>query len=266
MVAPEAFDRTDRQALYPWGAHDACRLFDMFNNMLRPAIAVLALATFASPAGATPADDGAARQLLDRTNRLRAQNGLAELKAQPQLAAAAMQFARYMADSDRYSHEADGRQPPQRAQAAGYAYCLVSENIAFASDSRGFDANGLAARLFDGWRDSPPHRRNMLDGELTEVGIAAAYSQRSKRHYAVQLFGRPRTQALRFSLANATTEAVHYELAGRRYEIAPGVVRNHEQCRSARLQVTGLGTALAVEPGGRYRLEGGHGALRVQRE
>jgi hypothetical protein len=263
MVAPERSDGTNRQALYPFAAHAACW---MLLDMIRRVVFLVALATLAFGAAATPTDDAAARLLLARTNHLRAQNGLAALKAQPQLAAAAMQFARYMADSDRYSHEADGRQPLQRAQAAGYAYCLVSENIAFASDSRGFNAAGLAARLFDGWRDSPPHRRNMLDGELTEVGIAAAYSERSKRHYAVQLFGRPRAQALRFSLANTTTEAVRYELAGKRYEIGPGVVRDHEQCRSARLQVAGLDAPLAVEAGGRYRLAGAHGALRVQRE
>ena len=58
----------------------------------------------------------------------------------------------------------------------------------------------MAALLFDGWTTSPPHRRNLLDGELTEVGIATAYSARSDRYYAVQLFGRPRSMATRFDL------------------------------------------------------------------
>jgi uncharacterized protein YkwD len=36
------------------------------------------------------------------------------------------------------------------------------------------------AEAFSGWRDSPPHRENMLLKGATRIGIAAVYTPRSK--------------------------------------------------------------------------------------
>ena len=36
------------------------------------------------------------------------------------------------------------------------------------------------AEAFSGWRDSPPHRANMLHSGVTKMGIAAVYSANSK--------------------------------------------------------------------------------------
>ena len=36
------------------------------------------------------------------------------------------------------------------------------------------------AEAFSGWRDSPPHRANMLLKGATRMGIAAVYTPRSK--------------------------------------------------------------------------------------
>ena len=36
------------------------------------------------------------------------------------------------------------------------------------------------AEAFSGWRDSPPHRANMLNGSVTRMGIAAVYTPKSK--------------------------------------------------------------------------------------
>ena len=36
------------------------------------------------------------------------------------------------------------------------------------------------ADAFSGWRDSPPHRANMLNRGVTRMGIAAAYAPASK--------------------------------------------------------------------------------------
>ena len=72
----------------------------------------------------------------------------------------------------------------------------------------GFRPDELAQRLFDGWVQSPPHRRNLLDGDMTDVGTAVAQSRRSGRYYAVQLFGRPRSEhrAMRDAAARANGE------------------------------------------------------------
>jgi uncharacterized protein YkwD len=36
------------------------------------------------------------------------------------------------------------------------------------------------AEAFSGWRDSPPHRANMLNSGVTRMGIAAVYAPNSK--------------------------------------------------------------------------------------
>jgi hypothetical protein len=214
-----------------------------------------------------------ARLLMQRTNELRAQSGWKPVAAEPRLSAAAARFARYMAETDRYGHEADGRQPAERAQAEGYDHCLTAENIAFASSTRGFQAEELAQRLFDGWVHSPPHRRNLLDGDMTQVGMAVAQSPRSGRHYAVQLFGRPRVLVMRITLANRSRDTVQYELAGESYELKPNIVRTHERCRRALLALKAEGLdepqaakPIAIEHGARYRVEDAGSGIRLRRE
>jgi uncharacterized protein YkwD len=235
-------------------------------------IALAALALCAPLAAHADVDADATRRLLQFTNELRAESGWKALAREPRLTAAAARLAAYMADTDRYGHEADGRKPSERAKAQGYDHCLVAENIAFASSARGFQPEELARRLFDGWVQSPPHRRNLLDGDMTEIGIALARSPRSGRHYAVQLFGRPRSLAVRITLSNRSRDMVHYELAGERYELKPNVVRTHERCRRELLAVEaeGLGEASAkpitVSPGARYRIEDSADGVRLRRE
>jgi uncharacterized protein YkwD len=212
------------------------------------------------------------QRLLQRANELRAASGWKPLAREPRLTAAAARFARHMADSDRYGHDVDGRQPPERAAAQGYDPCLTAENIAYASSARGFQVDELAQRLFDGWVQSPPHRRNLLDGDMTDVGTAVAQSPRSGRYYAVQLFGRPRSQAVRITLGNRSRDPVHYELAGERYEIKPGVVRTHDRCRRALLALSAEGLdelsakPITIEHGARYRIEDAGDGIRLRRE
>ena len=84
----------------------------------------------------------------------------------------AQAFADYMARTDRYGHTADGNQPSDRAKARGYDYCIVLENIAYAFNSEGFTGEKLAGQFVTGWQNSPGHRRNMLDPDVTETGVA----------------------------------------------------------------------------------------------
>ena len=244
-------------------------------SALRPArkAALCAAFVLAWPlAGRADFDGDVTRHILQRTNELRAASGWKPLAAEPRLTAAARQFARYMAENDRYGHDVDGRQPPERAKAQGYEHCLTAENIAFASSTRGFEANELAQRLFDGWVQSPPHRRNLLDGDMTEVGLAVAQSARSGRHYAVQLFGRPRSLVIRMTLANRSRDTVRYDLGDESYELKPNVVRTHDRCRRGllSLKAEGLEEASAkpipITAGARYRIEDGGEGIRLRRE
>lgn len=199
----------------------------------------------------------ASRVIVGQTNGLRQEHRLGRVQPNAALAGAAQQFADYMARSDRYGHEADGRAPAQRAQAQGYDYCLVTENIAFQFSSAGFSTAELSQRFVEGWINSPGHRDNMLDAQATDTGVAVARSPRSGRYYAVQMFGRPRSLHIVFSLANRSGSALRYEFGGESITLPPRVTQTHEVCLAQTLKI--------VLPGQRepLRLQPAHGERYV---
>jgi uncharacterized protein YkwD len=76
-----------------------------------------------------------------------------------------------MAKRDKLDHAA-GKPFVVRMKEAGYAANVAAENI-----SAGYHT---LAEAFSGWRDSPPHRANMLLNGATRIGIAAVYTPKSK--------------------------------------------------------------------------------------
>ena len=160
----------------------------------RPRLLLLGLLALpgASPA-AGPDLSSVERLILERTNQYRSSEGARRVAVDGRLARAARDFAMYMADTERYGHEADGRKPSQRVKVHGYRYCVVSENISYQYSSEDFGTAELASRYFEGWKKSPGHRRNMLEASVTDTAVAVARSARSGRYYAVQMFARPRS-------------------------------------------------------------------------
>jgi uncharacterized protein YkwD len=79
--------------------------------------------------------------------------------------------ARTMAARDKLDHDA-GKPFQDRIQKSGFDAAVAVENI-----GAGYHT---LAEAFSGWRDSPPHRANMLNQNVTRMGIAAAYSPQSK--------------------------------------------------------------------------------------
>lgn len=160
-----------------------------------PIWALLCALAAAPPAAAReplwPDTERAERGVFEDTNAFRAEQGQRGLALDKTLSATAQRFADYMARTGHYSHDADGRTPGQRLRAAGYEYCMVAENIAYAYDTRGFRTSQLADKFVDGWKASPGHRRNMLDAEATVMGVAIAHSPLNGYYYAVQMFARP---------------------------------------------------------------------------
>lgn len=198
----------------------------------------------------------AAEHVVQQTNAFRARHGLPALKVDPQLAAAARAFAEFMAGSDQYGHQADGRQPTERATAHGYEWCMVAENIAFLYSSIGFGTEELATRLLEGWEQSPGHRVNMLRAGMTDIGVGIARSERSQRYYAVQKFGLPKSASARFQVRNDGAAAVRYELDGQEYSLPPRVTRTHQGCFEGALRPLwpdgSSGPAVRVQDGARY--------------
>ncbi|MEA2906242.1 MAG: hypothetical protein QOI12_3629 [Alphaproteobacteria bacterium] len=101
----------------------------------------------------------------------RANNGLSAVTVDPQLMKLAEAQARAMAARDKLDHNVI-RDFSGRLKSSGYDARLAAENI-----GAGYHT---LAEAFSGWRDSPPHRKNMLLPGASQIGIAAVYSPRSK--------------------------------------------------------------------------------------
>lgn len=189
-----------------------------------------------------------AERAIRRTNDYRAEQGLHAVEVSAELREASRYFAEYMARSGRYGHTADGNQPSERAEAHGYEICIVTENIANVYREQGFsDEDALAQEVVQGWIESPPHRRNMVDADVTEIGVGVARSEESGAYYAVQMFGRPQAQAIEFSLANEWHADVDYTLDGHPYTLQPGQVRRHGVCRPPEVELALPGRRQLVE-------------------
>jgi cysteine-rich secretory family protein len=232
-------------------------------------LVLLLLPCTAGPARAADADD-AATAVIARTNALRAGSGLARLQANDALMRTARDFATYMSRTGRYGHEADGRTPDARAKAHGYEACIVDENIGWIERAAPQSPHALADAFAGGWENSPPHRRNMLDPDVTETGVAIERHESTGRWYAVQMVGRPRSGGISFSVTDAGTSVARYRLGARAYSLEPGVTRTHEICRPAPLgpYAGANGHAQAVMPanGAHYTLVQQPGGWRLQRQ
>lgn len=238
---------------------------------MRALAAAIALTLAAGGAAAAERVDAAAAttQIVERTNAFRGANGLAAVRPDRALTASAQRFADYMAATDRYGHEADGRRPAERVAAHGYAFCAVAENIAYQFSSAGFATEELARRVVEGWEQSPGHRRNMLAPNVLDIGVGLARSDRTRHWYAVQLFGRPKSAALSFAIGNRADTAIRYALDGQEFELPPRVTRTHDGCFAGELRVVWpdgrAGAGVAPRDGARYLVQRDPtGQLRLQ--
>jgi uncharacterized protein YkwD len=202
----------------------------------------------------SPADgpdlEKAERAIVRLTNDLRRKNGLEELKKDDKLRKSASYFAAFIARTSKYGHEADGNQPWERVALFGYDYCVVAENIAFQMMSTVFETKELAGLFFEGWKESPPHRKNMLQPHVTETAVAIGHAPGSDRYFAVQLFARPQSDAIQFQVTNHTDETIQYSVGAanggdaesheveseqQTFELPPRATMSHTRCLPAHL-------------------------------
>lgn len=104
-------------------------------------------------------------------SQYRQNNGLGTVVVDPDLMRLAESQSQAMAAANKMDH--DVRAPlAKRLNAGGYPATVAVENI-----SAGYHT---LAEAFSGWRDSPPHRANMLKNGVTKIGIAASYAPGTK--------------------------------------------------------------------------------------
>jgi uncharacterized protein YkwD len=212
-----------------------------------------------------------AELIVRKTNEFRKEEGRRPVTPNEKLAATAQYFSGYMARTTEYGHTADGKRPSQRVKERGYDYCIVAENIAYVYDSRGFATEQLAEKLFEGWKHSPEHRRNMLDPDVTETAVAVAHSDKNGYYYADQLFGRPKSLAIKFEIENKSGAAVGYSIGGKTFDLPPRVIRTHTRCRPGEVKFQWPGQekpAATVNPknGDRYAVTEENGRFAVKKE
>jgi len=113
-------------------------------------------------------DPAAAQSMI---SGYRGNNGLGAVTLDPDLMRLAEEHSRSMAARDKLDHDV-GKAFNQRIRGSRFDAKVAVENI-----SAGYHT---LAEAFSGWRDSPPHRANMLNKGVTRMGIAAIYSPKSK--------------------------------------------------------------------------------------
>ena len=148
-----------------------------------------------NPVTLVPDTAEAAREVFKATNAARAearQCGETWMEAAPplawnkDLAAAALAHSQDMAQQGYFAHKnKQGNEVPQRAEAQGYRWRHIGENI-----SRGQTS---AQEAVTGWINSPGHCYNLMNARFTEFGAGVAIRQ-GKRPAAfwTQVFGTPR--------------------------------------------------------------------------
>ena len=126
-----------------------------------------------------------ATAVLDLTNAERERGGLAAFRGNTRLMEAAQIHAEQMARAGRLDHVLPGTsypRPEDRLAFVAYRWQAYAENVAYGQRT--------PAEVVNGWMQSSGHRANIMNGNLTELGVGYARDG-NDRPYWVQVFGRP---------------------------------------------------------------------------
>jgi len=123
-------------------------------------------------------------KMLSLVNALRAESNLAPLRMSKMLGATARHKSLDMANRDYFAHtNPDGITASQLRKDHGYVFNTVSgENIAAGNDT--------ADETFEQWKNSPPHKENMLNSSYKMLGVGYAFNANAHYdYYWTQTFG-----------------------------------------------------------------------------
>ena len=169
--------------------------------------------------------------IVELTTRFRAEQKLGAVTVNAKLTAAARAYAMYLAETGKFAHEADGREPWDRTKAAGYTHCVVAENLASHLDSRGFETRALATAAMEGWKNSPGHRANLVLPGVTEIGVGVVQAPGANPKFlSVQLLGRPDSFRISFRIDNRSGAAVSYAVGNRELTLERDTHVTHTTC------------------------------------
>lgn len=143
--------------------------------------------TVSQPESVTPADVDAMKQdIVDRTNALRKENGVAALRVNDKLMQAAQVRADEMAASSVYSHT----RPDGRRNISVTDCPYIGENIHRIADWA-LQGKSVSEVVVWSWNLSSGHRDNLLEQNYAEIGVGLARGVNDNGEacwYCVQLF------------------------------------------------------------------------------
>lgn len=122
--------------------------------------------------------------VFDKVNLERVNAGCGDLKTNERLIDAARKHSEDMALADFIGHVgSDGSTVGKRANANGYYFILIGENIS--------DSDASAEEIVDAWMASMRHRENILNCRYEETGIWVTPGRNGRGLYWTQVFAVP---------------------------------------------------------------------------
>jgi serralysin len=125
--------------------------------------------------------DGMRQQMLELHNKVRKEHNQHPLAFHPKLQKVAQEHAAHMQKRDELTHLPD---LGERIKKAGYKFTNCAENVAF--DTK----EGSVETTFKGqWMKSSGHKANILNPDVSEVGIGRVFGPSGEYHCVV--FAKP---------------------------------------------------------------------------
>jgi uncharacterized protein YkwD len=130
-------------------------------------------------------EEETARLVFEYTNLERTRRGLAAFLPHPGLDRLSVYHGENMRDYNFFSHTDHNRRDPEGRRKLLFPGLLggLGENIAY---HYGATPEEAARNLVEGWMNSPPHRKNILAGGFTYLGVGIVYGEQI---HGVQVFG-----------------------------------------------------------------------------
>jgi uncharacterized protein YkwD len=138
-----------------------------------------------------------AELLTEKVNALRISKSKLPLERHIDLAKAAQLHSDYMSKKNRLTHTQIGTlfpNPSDRVYHFNKAFTTVGENALFQGiavfplSKKALEI--LASNMYRSWRNSKGHYANMISDEFTFGDFGFAYSEKTKRVYATQVFAK----------------------------------------------------------------------------
>ncbi|MBN1664939.1 MAG: hypothetical protein JW943_15175 [Deltaproteobacteria bacterium] len=123
--------------------------------------------------------------VIEDTNAERQAEGLHDLTENELLNRIAEERARDLLDKQYFAHVSPtGEQATDIARKVGYPYKMIAENLAGGNFP-------TSKKMVDGWMQSPGHRKNILDPDVKEIGVAILKGKMHGQNttIGVQIFG-----------------------------------------------------------------------------